>query len=132
MKKLFLSLSMIMIAAALVACSKDKGNNAQPANGQYGQYGSTPSDQCANGGYQGYPYQGYQQYGQYGQQYGQQYRPNCIPQNVINGGNPYYFQMNQQVYLGTCDMRYAGRIQICPPSYRCQPAYGSMGVCIRY
>jgi hypothetical protein len=131
MKKLILGLSVVIASLSMVACSKDKGsgNGNNNYNNGYnnGYYGNTPNDPRCNGGYAGYPYQGYQQ----GAYYGQQIRPNCIPQNAYIGGNPYYFQINSQMYMGTCDTRYAGRSQLCPSGYYCQTSYGSTGVCMR-
>lgn len=135
MKKIVLSLSIILTAFALIACSKDKGggNNANPANN--GVYGSTPNDQgrCTNG-YAGYNYNNYRNGyvpGAYYQGQIPQNQVNCIPQGSYHQGNPYYFQMGYQYYVGTCDFRFAGRGQLCPPGYSCQPGYGSMGVCLR-
>lgn len=134
MKKLILSFAVIISALSMVACSKDKGGgNANPNynDGYYGNngnYGSTPNDsRCNNMGYAGYSYQGYQQ----GAYYGQQIGTNCIPQNMYMGGNPYFFYINAQMYMGTCDTRYAGTSQLCPRGYYCQASYGPIGVCMR-
>ncbi len=135
MKRLF-SLSVMLVAAvALIACSKDKDGGAHHPygyNNGYGNgYGTTPIDsRCGNNGYAGYNYSNYHNNG-----FHNGHMPmnnlNCIPQGHIQGGNPYFFQMNFQYYLGTCDLRFSGRSQLCPPGYQCQPALGTMGVCMR-
>lgn len=137
MKKLILSLSVVIAALSMVACSKDKGSgnagNSDYNNNNYygnnsGRYGTTPNDSRCNGnGYAGYSYRHHQQ----GVYYGNQMRPNCIPQNAYMGGNPYYFQVNYQMYLGTCDTRFIGRGQLCPNGYSCQTSFGPIGVCMR-
>lgn len=126
MKKLMLSVSVVMAVLAFVACSKKGSDNTANPYGYYGNgnYGATPNDpRCGTGAYPGaYP-------NTYPGQYPQ--NVNCIPQNYISGGYPYYFQANYQVYLGMCDLRFAGRGQLCPAGYQCQPAFGSTGVCMR-
>lgn len=131
MKKLLLSLSIIIVAVSLIACGKDK-TAGTPGN----QNGTTPIDSQCAGGYQqqgqlygnqyGNQYYGNQYYGnQYGNQYGQ------VPQNANCGqygmyGNSYY---QHQQGGGTCDLRFSGRGQLCPNGYTCIPAYGYMGYC---
>jgi hypothetical protein len=125
MKNLILMLVIVTSAMAMSACSKDKGNN--------GNYATTPGANCASGTYPGMNYQqGYNpryiQNGVYGNQ-----NVNCIPQNYINSGNPYFFQggYNYQAFLGTCDLSFSGRGQLCPVGYQCRPAFGAMGICMR-
>lgn len=128
MKNVILVLSLIIATAAMVACSKGSGNSGT-------NYATTPGANCGSGTYPGVNYYqpGYaQQNGYYPNQYPQQ-NVNCISQNNIYGGNPYYFQANYQVYLGTCDLRFTGRGQLCPAGYQCRPisVYGSTGICMR-
>jgi hypothetical protein len=129
MKKLVLGLSIIATVISLIACSKDRGNGDNGYNNGYGT--------CANGGYQGFNYNqpGYQQGAFSGNQYygNVPSNINCIPANSMYGGNPYYFQANYQIYLGTCDLRFLGQAQLCPNGYQCTPrlAFSSIGVCMR-
>lgn len=133
MKKL-LSLSVLLVAVALVACSKDDGGGAPNPYGYNNGYGTTPIDsRCGTNGAVGYNYMNYNNNGFYNGYNGHvpMNNMNCIPNGYIQGGNPYYFQMNFQYYLGTCDLRHAGRSQLCPPGYQCRQAFGSTGVCMR-
>lgn len=126
MKKLILSLCIIIAAFATVACSKKGKDTAANPNGN-GYYGTTPNDShCMNGGYGGnYPgqHQGAYGYG-YGYGYGQQRpMPNCPPQHGYMGGG--------NMFMGTCDLRFSGTSPLCPPGFYCQASYGPIGVCMR-
>lgn len=136
MKKLLSLSALLVMVVALVACSKDKDNTAHNPYGYNGYnngggYGTTPIDsRCGHNGFAGYNYNNFNN-GFYGHLGNQPMNNNCISQNHIQGGNPYFFQMNFQYYLGTCDLRHTGRSQLCPPGYQCRQAMGSTGVCMR-
>lgn len=114
MKRLLLSFTIFMAAFAIVACSKDKGDGQAPGYHNNGVYGSHPNA-----------------YGNcYGQNnYGGAYQGNCHGNNGFYGGG-YMGGYGGPHTAGSCDLRFAGQTQLCPPGYQCQPA-GIYGICVR-
>jgi hypothetical protein len=117
-KKVFLGITIFLTAFALIACSKDKGGGAPGYyNGVYGNgaYGTVPNANC------NMPL-GQQPYGAYP-------NPNCYGNGVYGGG--FFGGVYGGAYTaGSCDPRFMGRAQLCPPGYQCQPA-GFSGICVR-
>lgn len=134
MKRLLLGLSIIVTAFALIACGKDKKDNNPYPYYNSGNYGQTPND--PNNPY-GYGYGGYG-YGNCGMPTPMPMQPGMQPGMMpmpYPGMQPYPMgpmgNCYNQYTAGSCNPSYAGRGQLCPVGFVCQPMGYNTGICTR-